>query len=308
MTGTAIATTPGRSLVVDLTKIDFAKVKTAFKATREKTGGGGGFTKMFPGNTILFSKQWKSGKTEYAGADSLILNMPHACMVWMKWEETDDGKKYPKFSKPAMLMLGQAPDDRDTLGDTDEDEWELYEGRPSDPWKLQFVVPCREVGSDVVNHISLSSVSARNAAADLFEEVVDLMSMHMGELPVVELGQKIASRDVADGVDKKGRPKTKKQSWDVPTFEIASWETADDKIDKPMIGAIEMSEASDDVGEVEERTKPAAEAKSSARPPAGNGKAITAPAPADKANSKVKVDVGSSAPVASKPRRKVSVN
>jgi hypothetical protein len=301
-------------LSVDLRRIDFSKAKAASIRNREATGStAGSFTKLWPGQQVGYKKgRWMLGWGDKGRAldtgTRMVANVGNIGIAWHKWVENDAGKRYPKYEKPALIALGEDIALREQLGDNDPELWEVDDesGEAIDPWKVAFVIPVRFEDETETHHIMFTSKSATRAGHDLFEEAMETMMLKPGEIPVIQLGTKIGSMEKVTGKDARGRDKKKKIEWDIPTMTIVDWTEINDAADNPGPGGLAI-DASDDIGEVETRTKapakavqkalPAPATKSSARPPAGNGNVMKAlPAPA-KAPEK-----------AAPARRKVSVN
>ncbi len=260
---TQVATTGVKTgFVFDFNNIDYDRARQRVKKHSEAIGAGGGFTRTFPGDRYDFRNgDWvlTSGKTKKMVTNpTIVLNVVAGVTCWQKWEG-DEGKRRPKETDLVFLADpdGELPS-RDTLGDDDPDEWELYNGKPQDPWKPIIVFPCREQDETTINHVMLSTVSGTNSAYDFFGEIMSAMPMHAGEIPVVKLGARKVEREITEK-DRRGRDQKVKQSWFVPTFEVVEWIDRENCDNPGPSGSFAAVEHSGDVGKVEtvERTQKA---------------------------------------------------
>jgi len=291
----------GRNVMsVDITKVDYATLaKRAEKFAGKVGAGGAGFKKTFPGEQISFNKgKWLLGygdKGKQIKSPEFVMNLANAVCCWQTWKETENGKKYPHFTDLVFLASGDELPDRESLGDTDESEWDVVQGKPQDPWKPIIVIPVREADGDTINHVMLSAKSHVGAGYNFFREWAEEASMHLGELPVVELGSETVSRQITEKV--KGKDVKSKQSWDIPTFEITSWVDVQ-ACDNPGPNGIAVSDGADgDVGEVEAKERTSVKAGSvtegyRGKNPAPMTKDGPKPASAKKARKVVEVEDG----------------
>lgn len=289
MTGTAVAL-PGKSGAVgfkyDAKAFDAAHMAARANAMAKAMGGkelgeGGNYFKP-PGTKITFKKGvWSTGTkkadkqpidVESDGERVIVFNQ--MSMVWVKWIEKND-KRLPEFVGLTNMLSGDEFPSRESLGDMDQDEWEPdMNGNPDDPWKPLMFIPVRRADSDTIDHIELSTKSASREGLYLFRKIGEAMAGHVGELPIVKLGASVYEAEVPvfdkktgqPVMDKKtGKQKTSKIPVDKPKFEIVGW-TAMKECDDPDTKA---ADASDEVGEVEAKSrgpakalpKPEAEAK-----------------------------------------------
>lgn len=268
MVGTAVAVQSGARgmMSIDLRKVNYGAASKVIEKYMNSVGGSAG-GQRFPGTQYQFKLgEWKAGYGDKAKrvkpGTRFVFNIPNAVATWMKWED-----KKPIFADLTFPALGDEPIARDTLGDDDKDEWETNDkGQPQDPWRPVLVIPIREVDGDTINHVFLDTVSKVIAGFNLFQDMMGEMVTHTGELPVIEIGTDKTSRD-RKVVDKKGRERTEKQTWDVPTFECVDWVEATEA-DNPKKGGVQVTADDDaDLGEVTTKArKSKPEPKKAAKP------------------------------------------
>lgn len=277
-----VNTDGARAIVgIDPRNVNYGLAKSTVEKYIKSVGGGSG-GKNFPGTQIYFkSGEWFAGfkdqKRGLKAGTQLVFNTPNMMSGWCKWVG-DEGSRKPQYTPMTFVAAGDDPISRESLGDTDQDEWDLDDyGKPQDPWKPVLVFPVRKAGSTDIHHVMLDTISKCIAGFNLFRDIADEMMMHEGELPIISLGSKKASQD-KKVTDKKGKTKSVKQAWDVPTFEVVGWDDAVDA-DNPTIGGVQVKgdEGEADVGAVETKartngkklakTQPAATKKAEAKKP-----------------------------------------
>src|SRR5215469_15701523 len=82
---------------------------------------------------------------------------------WIKFADrkVEDRKVY-------RVALGEKPPEREDLDDLDQDEWpEGLDGKPSDPWVFQFLLPLENIGTGEVVIFCTASIGGRTAVANL---------------------------------------------------------------------------------------------------------------------------------------------
>lgn len=279
--------------------IDYKKAVQRARKFQEVAGVGGGSSgnRTFPGTQISFNKgAWVSGfgedRSELRGT-RLVFNFPHTLVAWMKWEETDDGKRYPRYEGLTYLAQGAEPIEREALGDLDENDWPLDQnGHPIDPWRAILVVPVRSEDSTEVNHVMLTTKSATRAGFDAFVEWAESQIMHSGELPVIALGSEQVSRTV-EVATKRGKPQKVKQVWDIPTFSFVTWISAEKCDLLPMSSGNNGSAVSEDEAENADgdNEKGRAKALTDKSQWATSGRGAVAKAPEQKTKRPAKIEV-----------------
>lgn len=284
------------AVMVDLDALNYDLAGKAIDRIMEKTGGGT-FKRNFPGTQYGFKKgEYIEGYGKGAKTHDdveMVVNVPHLMTGYVKFADNDDGKKIPTYTPPCLPMAGMDMPDRDSLGDTDEDEWEDYQGKPSDPWKVYVVLPIREKDSSDVHHFMATAPSHNRVLYSFFKECLETMKLKPGMLPVVAFGSAKAKMDKKT-LDKKGKEKVEKLVWDVPELVVKGWVKAED-CDR-LNAAVDMGEEGDgDVGEVETVARTPAKSSPKAKSAAAPVQKTTAtqkskPAPAGKTKRKVSDD------------------
>jgi len=277
----AVATNGARGVMsIDLSRVNYGIAKGAIDKYINSVGGSSGSKKNFPGDQLGFkSGQWYRGFGDKAKAikngTEIVFNLPNMMAGWQKWDENDNGKRFPKYTPMTFPAAGDEPIERDTLGDDDDSDWEKNDqGEPQDPWKPVLVFPVREKDDTVIHHVMLATKSSVIAGFNLFRDVIEEMRLHAGELPVVRLGSSKATREFTKSV--KGKDKKIKHSWDVPTFEVVGWVDAVSE-DNPAKGGVQVTSDDDaDLGEVQTKAR-VANGKAKVNGKATNGKAPAKP-------------------------------
>lgn len=248
-----------RVMSIDLTKVNYGAANAAIDKYMAAVGGGNVSDRQsFPGVQYSFNKgAWKRGFGKDAPAlkagARLVVNAPNFMLSWSKWMESQGGKRYPHYEPVVFPVTGEPIAERESLGDTDTDAWDVDDKNvPLDPWKLCCVFPVRDEGDYTINHILVNTTSANIAMFKLFKEIMEMMPMKSGQLPVVALGSTEASRDVKVK-QPNGKEKVTKQTWFVPSFKVVGWTDATEA-DNPGEGGIDVTadDNDGDVGEVED--------------------------------------------------------
>jgi hypothetical protein len=77
--------------------------------------------------------------------------------------------------------------ERDTLGDNDKTQWEIFEGEPSDPWQhFMYLVLQRSDTGELFTY-STSSKTGRRAVGNLLKHYERMQKTHPDMFPVVRL-------------------------------------------------------------------------------------------------------------------------
>lgn len=179
------------------------------------------FPDTFPGDPLVFNGkrgnwQWGHGKNGLSfdhNAYSFVFNIPNSVEGWQRFlEDPVTGKLRPHIEglvaicDPAAKALP-----REALGDTNPEAWPLNSfNKQEDPWKRFMVIPVRVDGQDKLNHLFVTSISARIATQELIRKFAEQGRSNMGKLPVVNIGR--GTRKSKDGTDH-----------DIPVFEIVAW-------------------------------------------------------------------------------------
>jgi hypothetical protein len=82
---------------------------------------------------------------------------------WIKFVEGEVVER-----KVYRVALGERPPEREDLDDLNKDNWpEGIDGKPADPWTLQYLLPLESVADGQVVIFTTSSIGGRRAVADL---------------------------------------------------------------------------------------------------------------------------------------------
>ena len=125
----------------------------------------------------------------------------------------------------AVSALRERPPEREDLDDLEKDNWpEGIDGKPADPWSLQYLLPLERVSDGEVVIFTTSSFGGRRAVADLCAAYAKrtTKSASCGQ-PIVKLA-------------KTEMPTKKFGRVPRPHFEIVGW---DDPASEPAASAAE---------------------------------------------------------------------
>ena len=117
-----------------------------------------------------FEKLLKFKKGEFLIGEELVpLGTEYIAHVvgWTKcWIKFVDGEVADR--KPYRVAYGEQPPEREDLGDLDRDTWpDGLDGKPADPWVLQYLVPLENLSSGEIVVFVTPSTGGRRAVADL---------------------------------------------------------------------------------------------------------------------------------------------
>ena len=77
---------------------------------------------------------------------------------------------------------------RESLGDLDPDEWpDGLDGKPSDPWLLQMLLPLQNIETSEVFCFQTTSPTGRTAVGTLMRAYNRMRKTSPGEVPIVQL-------------------------------------------------------------------------------------------------------------------------
>lgn len=164
------------------------------------------------GELLKFSKgEYLSGKDgdEVEEGTKLVANMAELMVGWIRWE---DGK--PTDHVMGKVSDGYVPAKRNTLGDDDQDRWEVdpQTGQPRDPWQLSNYLIMKDPESNQLYTFTTSSRGGLNAIGDLCKRYGKEFRMRPDEFPIVSLD-----------VDSYRHPNKQYGKIFVPIFTIAGW-------------------------------------------------------------------------------------
>jgi hypothetical protein len=133
------------------------------------------------------------------------------------------------------VSLGKQPVDREDLDETNEASWPRgSDGKPNDPWSLQYYLPLENVTTGEVVIFCTSSFGGRQAVSDLCRDFARRLNKGQTALPVVQLAIKTMPTKKYGDVKR-------------PHFEVVGWDdaaTADvDILDTSIAAAIPIDKA-----------------------------------------------------------------
>lgn len=142
-------------------------------------------TRPFAGDLLRFSKhgEYKAGQEQEIVDEGtrMLAHMPSMKRGWVKW-----GDSQPLAHIMGLVSEGFRPPPRDELGDLDEDQWELLNDRPIDPWqKTNHLTLCDTQGR--IYTFVTSSKGGLSAVGQLAEAYSLRRRMKPDEIPVIEL-------------------------------------------------------------------------------------------------------------------------
>jgi len=80
------------------------------------------------------------------------------------------------------------PPDRETLGDTNESEWEVgLSGKPADPWQFQLLLPLQSAETSELFVFNTSSITGRRAVDKLLQACGRMQRTEPDAYPVIKL-------------------------------------------------------------------------------------------------------------------------
>ena len=202
------------------------------------------------GLLLRFTKhgQYKCGQEgeEMPESTRLLVYMPGLQRGWVKWED-----QRPIRHIIGLVGEGYKPPPRSELGDMDQGEWPMLNGRPIDPWQATQYLPMLDEGGQIYTFVS-SSNGGLQAVGGLVELYSKRRRMKPDEIPVIEIH--------ATSYDHKQYGETFK-----PAFKVTGWAPIPENF-------TELASAM----ETEDEGEPAAFQLS---PPAAQTEELAAPAP-----------------------------
>jgi len=132
---------------------------------------------------------------------------------WTKaWIKFVDNKVAER--KIYRVSRGERPPEREDLDDLDKTKWpDGLDGKPADPWVLQYLLPFESTSGEIVIFVT-RSFGGRRAVADLCAAYGRRAAQNQGcGQPIIKLGK----ADMPTKYGKKPRP----------LFEIVSWNETD---------------------------------------------------------------------------------
>ena len=103
---------------------------------------------------------------------------------WIKFM----GKGNPPERKQGNIFDGFVPPNRESLGDLDQNEWEVgLSGRPADPWQFQLLLPLQNVETGELFVFNTSSVTGRRAVDSLIQACGRMQRAEPNDYPIIKL-------------------------------------------------------------------------------------------------------------------------
>jgi hypothetical protein len=143
------------------------------------------------GASGTFIKFGKDGSYRKQLDDVLIPTGTEAVLIydqirvgWIKFL----GKGNQPIRKMGVAFDGFVPPDRESLGDTDSQEWEIgLSGKPADPWQFQILLPLQDTKTGELLIFGTSSVTGRRACDNLISICARMQRSDPDHYPVVRL-------------------------------------------------------------------------------------------------------------------------
>jgi hypothetical protein len=143
------------------------------------------------GSLLKFSKgDWLLGQdeTEIPTGTKYVASMDNLLVGWTKWSNNK-----PVDEVMGLVCEGWSAPKRDTLGDTDQSQWEMdAQGKLRDPWVFNNRILFKPVGkkysTDVAITFITNSRGGLNAMGDLSKAYGKEMASHEGQNPIIQIG------------------------------------------------------------------------------------------------------------------------
>jgi hypothetical protein len=103
---------------------------------------------------------------------------------WIKFT----GKGNQPIRQIGPVFDGYVPPDRDSLGETDEANWEVgLSGRPTDPWQFQILIPLQDAKTGELLIFGTSSITGRRACDSMISTCARMQRAEPNYYPIVRL-------------------------------------------------------------------------------------------------------------------------
>ena len=140
------------------------------------------------GTFFKFAKDGKFRKTsddeEIPEGTQLVVIYDQIQGGWIKFM----GKGNQPERRQGNLFDGFVPPDRESLGDTDESEWEVgLSGKPADPWQFQLLLPLQHAETNELYVFNTSSITGRRAVDNLIQACSRMQRAEPDVYPVIKL-------------------------------------------------------------------------------------------------------------------------
>jgi hypothetical protein len=125
----------------------------------------------------------------FIGEESVALGteyLAHAAAWTKTWIKFADGKVADR--KLYRVALGERPPQREDLDSLDENNWPLgRDGRRSDPWVLQYLLPLENMTNGEVVVFVTASIGGRQAVGDLCKSYAKRKIKGQDGQPIIQL-------------------------------------------------------------------------------------------------------------------------
>jgi hypothetical protein len=139
----------------------------------------------FQGDLLRYTKhgEYKAGQDQVKVPEGtkMLAYLPSLKRGYVKWHDS-----MPVATVMGLVSEGYQPPPREELGDLDEDEWELLNDRPIDPWQVTNHLVMCDVEGNIYTFVS-SSKGGLSAVGELSKAYAMRRRMKPDEIPVIEL-------------------------------------------------------------------------------------------------------------------------
>jgi hypothetical protein len=125
----------------------------------------------------------KESRTEIPLGSQFIAHASQWTKCWIKFA---DGKVVQRHM--GKVAEGYVPPEREELDDTDQGKWAIVDGKPRDPWRLDYILPMEEMEKGEVCVFTTPSIGGHIAVSDLCAAYAKRVKKGLRGPPVVQLG------------------------------------------------------------------------------------------------------------------------
>src|SRR5262249_24992118 len=128
--------------------------------------------------------------SEVSEEEDFVALADETLVGWIRFNEDA-----PPDRAMGLLYQGFIPPRRETLGDTDETQWEPdLSCRPADPWRNQMCLVLQNVATREMATFVTTSVSGRRAVGNLLRHFDRVQRGNKNDYPIVRLASNTAIR------------------------------------------------------------------------------------------------------------------
>jgi hypothetical protein len=181
--------------------------------------------RLIKGTLLKFADwRWTTGKEGAPVPEGTQLTALATLAAWVLWQ---GGK--PVEDETIVRQPGGELPDRDTLGFTDQAEWEKGpRGEPKDPWANTRFVYLVNPNTAEAFTFSTSSIGGKRAVSELGDQIKRMREVYPDATPIVELRW----ADMPTKHGKKSRP----------VFKVVGWEGVVEEEAKPAPAARRLTQ------------------------------------------------------------------